>query len=292
MSDRNDSDARYDPESEKPVRYHKRDYWRTENLKYSRAHYRLEKAAGIVNEIAAGREADLLDIGCGPAALMDLIQPNISYYGIDIAIHQPAPNLLEADILETPIAFAGRKFDIAVAQGVFEYVGDFQTQKLAEIRALLRDGGRFLASYVNFSHRSRQIYSNYNNVQGIDQFRLALAEFFVIRDAFPTSHNWHHSEPQRRLLRRLQLNLNVNIPYISPRLAVEYFFVCSPRMKTQALRGSGRPQAAVRLRLNPPVAQIGGPQKPMASRSSRTVPRPGCSSAFRTSRRLMALGEP
>ncbi len=36
----------------------------------------------------------------------------------------------------------------------------------------------------------------------------------------------------------------------------------------------------------------GGRQNPMASRSSKTVPRPGWGSALRMSRRLMALGCP
>ena len=209
--------------------YGKRDYWRSENLKYSRPHYRMEKAASVVRRLAAGKEQDLLDIGCGPAALMPLLPSTIRYFGIDIAIHNPAPYLIETDFLEEPIGFGGQEFDIAVAQGVFEYVGSFQSEKLAEIRALLRDGGRFLVSYVNFGHRRRKIYDNYNNIRPINEFGHALTEFFVIDAAFPVAHNWKHSEPRRRLLRNLQMNLNVNMPGISPRLAVEYFFLCSPR---------------------------------------------------------------
>lgn len=210
-------------------RYYKKDYWRTENLKYASPHFRLQKAARILTKVAAGTELDLLDIGCGPATLMGLIPPNICYYGIDIAIRDPAPNLIEADFLEHPISFAGRKFDIAVAQGVFEYVGGFQSQKLAEIRALLKDNGLFLASYVNFGHCRKSVYWLYNNVQHIDDFRSSLSEFFTIRDSFPTSHNWNHSEPGRRFMRRAQLDLNVNVPLISSWLAVEYFFLCSPQ---------------------------------------------------------------
>ena len=61
---------------------------------------------------------------------MPLLHPNIQYYGIDIAIHDPAPNLIEADFLEAPIRFDGKRFDMVVAQGVFEYVGNLQTRSL------------------------------------------------------------------------------------------------------------------------------------------------------------------
>ena len=76
---------------------YKKDFWDKENLKFTRPHYRLEKAARLINELAQGRKCTLLDIGCGPATLMRLLAPNIEYHGIDIAIHDPAPNLMEAD---------------------------------------------------------------------------------------------------------------------------------------------------------------------------------------------------
>jgi hypothetical protein len=76
---------------------YKKDFWSKENLKYSRPHYRLEKSARIINRIARGRRCTLLDVGCGDAALRSLLRRNIENYGIDIAIHDPAPNLIEAD---------------------------------------------------------------------------------------------------------------------------------------------------------------------------------------------------
>jgi hypothetical protein len=91
---------------------YKKDFWSKENLKYSRSHYRLEKSARIINKIARGRRCKLLDVGCGGAALRSLLRPNIEYYGIDIAIHDQAPNLIEADFLEAPIPFADKRFDI------------------------------------------------------------------------------------------------------------------------------------------------------------------------------------
>jgi SAM-dependent methyltransferase len=205
---------------------YKKDFWSTENLKYSKPHYRLEKSARIINRLARGRKLTLLDVGCGPAALMRLLRPNIQYYGIDIAIHDPAPNLIEADFLEMPIRFDGRHFDIVVAQGMFEYVGDFQAQKFAEISQLLCDDGIFLVSYVNFGHRGRTIHWPYSNVQTLDNFRRSLAQFFTIKKSFPTSHNWRPSEPNRKFIKAVNMHMNINIPFVSRILAVEYFFIC------------------------------------------------------------------
>lgn len=206
---------------------YKKGFWSEENLKYSRPHYRLEKSARIINRLAQGKNCKLLDVGCGPAALMPLLQPNIQYYGIDIAIHDPAPNLIEADLLEAPIRFGDKHFDIILAQGFFEYIARFQAQKFTEIAGLLNDGGVFIVSYVNFDHRARDIYWPYSNVQSLDDFRRSLAQNFKIHRFFPTSYNWNHSEPSRKFLKAANLNINFNIPFISRVLAVEYFFICS-----------------------------------------------------------------
>jgi SAM-dependent methyltransferase len=206
---------------------YKRGFWRTENQKYSRIHYRLEKSAHIINRLAEGKQATLLDVGCGPATLMRLLGPNIRYYGIDIAIQEPAPYLIEADFLESPIKFGAMQFDIVVAQGVFEYVGTFQSQKFAEVAQLLNENGTFIVSYVNFNHRKRDIYWPYSNVQSSGDFRRSLSRHFAIRSIIPTSHNWNHWEPNRKLVRTINMHINIAIPIISPILAVEYFFICS-----------------------------------------------------------------
>jgi SAM-dependent methyltransferase len=211
------------------VRYYKRDFWSEENTKYARPHFRLEKSAKLVNRIAGSRACDLLDVGCGPATLARLLRNNISYYGIDIAIHDPAPNLLESDILENPITFGGKQFDIVIAQGLFEYLGEHQSAKLSEIAQVLHDRGTFVTSYVNFGHRRRSVYWPYSNVQSIDEFRESLSSRFIIQRLFATSHNWHHSEPNRKLVKLANMHLNVKLPLVTSKLAVEYFFVCSLR---------------------------------------------------------------
>ena len=225
-SNGNDSVAR--DRSGGAERYYKKDFWRAEHAKFLQPHFRLEKCARIINRIARGRDCDLLDVGCGPATMSQLLDQNIHYYGIDISIHRPAPNLIEADFLETPIKFNERRFDIVVAQGVFEYVEGFQSQKLAEIRDLVREDGIFIVSYTNFGHRKPQIYGAYSNVQSFDDFRESLESYFRVDRFFPASHNWHHGQPNRQFIKAIQRHLNVNIPLVSPMLAVEYFFVCSP----------------------------------------------------------------
>ena len=208
-------------------RYHKKDFWSKENAKYSRPHYRLEKVARLINRLAQGKKCTLLDVGCGPATLMRQLTPNIEYFGIDIAIREPAPNLIEADLLESPIRFGDNRFDIVLAQGFFEYIGDYQSQKFAEIARILNEKGTFIVSYVNFSHRNRTVYWPYNNVQSLDSFRESLSRYFRINRYFPTSHNWNHAEPNRKFVKTVNMHINARIPVVSPILAVEYFFICS-----------------------------------------------------------------
>jgi SAM-dependent methyltransferase len=216
-----------DSRVDKTMRYYKRDFWSKENLNYSQAHYRLEKSARIINRLARGQECTLLDVGCGPATLERLLSPFIQYFGIDIAIQTAAPNLIESDFLEAPIRFGDRRFDIILAQGLFEYVGDFQLQKFTEIAQLLSENGTFIVSYVNFGHRNKEIYWPYNNVQTFDDFHKSLEHCFKIRRYFPTSHNWRHHEPNRKFIRAANMRINLNVPILSPILAVEYFFICS-----------------------------------------------------------------
>lgn len=207
----------------------KRDFWIKDNLAFSRPHFRLEKLAKIVNSIADNRVCSLLDIGCGPATLGKLLNKNINYFGIDIAIHDPAPNLLELDILENEIKFKDKKFDIVVASGVFEYLSDSQRQKFSEIRKIVKDGGKFIVTYINLSHFSPNDLPTLNNLMPIKNFKSDLKEYFHIDRFFACSHNRRGSPSTRKLMRNIQMGLNVYIPLISPLLALDYFVVCSKK---------------------------------------------------------------
>jgi len=211
------------------IKYYKKDFWAQENLKYSQPHFRMEKVARVVNQIAGGRECELLDVGCGPATLGRLLDSSVRYYGIDIAIHDPVPNLLQMDFVESPIRFGEKKFDLVVAQGVFEYIGKFQNQKFAEIARLLKPDGRFIVSYVNFDHRNRNIYWPYNNIQPVREFRSSLERYFSVQRVVPTSHRWFHDEPKVRWMKAIQMHINVNVPVFSRLFTVENVFICSAR---------------------------------------------------------------
>jgi SAM-dependent methyltransferase len=228
MEDRETSGKAARQHSDNARRY-KRDFWATENRGFAEPHFRLQKVAGIVRDMVGDKECDLLDLGCGPSTFARLMPPNVRYYGIDIAIHDPAPNLIEKDLLETPIDFRGMKFDLVLAQGLFEYLGDRQRQKFAEIRTLLKDSGKFVVTYINFAHRQRNLYHAYSNVQEPGAFRRDLERYFTIDRAFPGAYNWNHTLPSRRFMKKAQSRLYVNIPFVSEILAVDYFYICSPR---------------------------------------------------------------
>ena len=171
----------------------------------------------------------LLDIGCGPGTLGRILPSNINYHGIDIAIHDPAPNLIEADLLAAPIRFKDERFDIVIAQGLFEYLGEFQSQKLTEVSELLKENGRFIVTYTNFGHRKSRVYKLFSNVQPLSEFRRDLERCFKIDRSFPVSHNWKHDQPNRPFVKAVNMRVNANIPLVSPLLGVEYYFICSPR---------------------------------------------------------------
>lgn len=210
------------------VRYYQRDFWSQENLKFSEPHYRMGKAVQIISRVAAGRESELLDIGCGPATLRRVLPSNINYHGIDIAIQNPAPDLIESDIVNTPIRFADKKFDIVIAQGVFEYVPNVQAQKFAEIAEILRPTGTFIVTYWNYAHRNPKIYHAHTNVQPIGEFRQDLSRCFRVDRYFPASHNWYHGSPSMSFNKTINMHVNMRIPLVSRLLGVEYFFLCSP----------------------------------------------------------------
>ena len=215
-----------------PDRFFDKKFWFEENLRYSNPHFRLFKCANIIKALSRskGRTCDLLDVGCGPATLVTLLPENIHYYGIDLAIHESAPNLKETDILKKPIEFEGKKFDFVVASGIFEYIGTQQHQKFLDIKTILKEGGHFIATFVNIDHRHPlHAFNMYNNIIPIHEFLSDLRTVFHVDRYFPTSYNWHGSEPRKKYILALNLHMNLNIPVIGPWLAVEYIFICSAK---------------------------------------------------------------
>lgn len=208
---------------------YKKDFWDTANLEFGEPWYRLRKAARIIAALAGDGKRLLLDIGCGPGTLGELLPANVEYHGIDIAIHSTAANFREADIVHSPVEFDGKRFDLVSALGLFEYVEDAQSRKFEEIARLLTDDGKFVLTYTNFGHRKKRTYEAFTNIQPLEDFRRDLRRHFVIERSFPASHNWKHSQPDRKLVKAANMRVSANIPLVSPKLAVDYFFICSRR---------------------------------------------------------------
>lgn len=221
--------------------HYKKDFWDTANLKFGEPWYRLRKAARVIAALAGDDKRSLLDLGCGPGTLGELLPANVEYYGIDIAIHSSAPNFREADIVHSPIEFDGKRFDLVSALGLFEYVEDSQSRKFEEIARLLTGDGKFVVTYTNFGHRKKRIYEAFTNIQPLEDFRRDLRRHFVIERSFPASHNWKHSQPDRTLVKAVNMRVNANMPLLSPLLAVDYFFICSPRLLPKCHLLSGKP---------------------------------------------------
>lgn len=209
--------------------FRSKDYWLIENAQYAKPSFRLKKCSRFINQMASGRECGLLDVGCGPGALRPLLSSNVAYHGIDIAIQKPAPGFQERDIARTPIQFDDKRFDFITALGFFEYMGQQQKQKFEEIRAILKDDGKFMMSYINFGHFRRRVWPNYNNVRTIAEMTSNLNEVFQVEKYFPASHHWRQKQPGDSSFPTIQMHVNFNIPVLSPALAVEYFFICSKR---------------------------------------------------------------
>ena len=184
----------------------------------------MRKVARMVARMAGGRECDLLDVGCGPGTLQYLMRRMCITTASTYRFLSPPRTFSRQDIVESPIDFRGMKFDFVVAQGIIEYVGSTSPRSSPRSPTCSRSG-KFVLTYQNFDHRQREVYWPYSNVQRPADFRKDLARFFRIERSFPASHNWNHSQPTRRLMKASQAHLNVNIPVISPILAVDYLYV-------------------------------------------------------------------
>lgn len=96
----------------------------------------------------------VLDIGCGPADILDFLPEGVSYYGFDISPeyilkaktkygskgHFTCKLLDEADLNSLP------KFDRVVLVGVFHHMDDQQAKKIVQLaHTALKDGGKLVS---------------------------------------------------------------------------------------------------------------------------------------------------
>lgn len=209
-----------------PQKFYKKDYWLHENLIYQHVYFRTEKIAFIINKQSAGKTVDVLDIGCGPATLSNLLRENVNYYGIDIAIHNQADNFREIDIATNRIQFSDRTFDYIVAAGLFEYLGTVEQQKLSEIKELLNPAGSLIITFTNMNHLRKPYYPTWNNTKSIDEFERMLRDCFFIEKSFPAYYSLSDADLTNPTLRRIQLHINIDLPVLGRLMGVHYIFIC------------------------------------------------------------------
>lgn len=161
-------------------------HWRGNAYRFGRPHARLQLVARIVSTLPArsGAHAShprtLLDLGCGPAALRQLLPADIAYHGVDLTAEALPPGresdrFAVADLNADVDPFPTRTFDVLVVSGMFEYVRD-PGAFLALVRRKTRPGGHLVLTYLN---------------------------------------RWHHRELLARLLRRVPTYPDPHINFIS-----------------------------------------------------------------------------
>ena len=132
-----------------------RGHWNVRSFDFGGAHPRLILIATMI--LGLPEIMTMLDVGCGPAPLRDIVPRHIEYFGIDIATSVIAamrdPAHFEAvDLDERQEAFGGRRFDLVVCSGVFEYINRRQAF-IDFLKRKVRPGGWLIMSFTNHQHR-------------------------------------------------------------------------------------------------------------------------------------------
>ncbi len=156
--------------------------------------------SAYVNEYVHPRPGDrILDIGCGPAAILDSLPADVEYVGFD----ENADCIRTAQSRGDPRAkFAckrlgvdevtdGSKFDIVLATGVLHHLDDDDATRLLRIsREALKPGGRLLTLDGCF-HESQPTVARLLLRRDRGQFvRDQSAYTDLARSVFPQTRSW------------------------------------------------------------------------------------------------------
>jgi SAM-dependent methyltransferase len=125
--------------------------WESEIEQYNAGHLRLRQMAMILQNL---NPVSVFDIGCGHGYLGSLLD-GIDYSGCDMIDGSSAPFPfmrcnVNRDSLPAEIGNAGA----VSCSGVLEYIDDLPLF-LQDLRARMRSGALFVASYYNMNHISR-----------------------------------------------------------------------------------------------------------------------------------------
>lgn len=138
-------------------------HWNTDNY-YRRPHVRLRVIASLIKSLAAGgRARSVLDVGCGQAALANLLGEHFEYYGCDGYREGFELKTKRAECVNwvysesaPQLPFEAKQFDFIVCSGFLEYL-----QRRSEFLALasrrLTSGGVLLTSLINFQRWDRSL---------------------------------------------------------------------------------------------------------------------------------------
>lgn len=114
---------------------------------------RADRLAFVCNYVRVTPGAKVLDVGCGPADILDHLPPGVNYWGFDISKryiadararfgsrgHFSAKEFEPSDLASLP------SFDVVTAMGLFHHLDDATAATLlATIRRALKPGGRLV----------------------------------------------------------------------------------------------------------------------------------------------------
>jgi len=131
----------------------KRTYWQQETKKFTWKHARILLIAETINHDPGIHS--VLDLGAGEALLSRLLDPRITYHGLDIAGDKTGSNQKQVvdyydfDHLEKNKEIEGIPYDCIVISGLLEYLQDWEGTLAFAISRWLKPGGVCLVSFIN-----------------------------------------------------------------------------------------------------------------------------------------------
>ncbi|MFA6106358.1 MAG: TylF/MycF/NovP-related O-methyltransferase [Patescibacteria group bacterium] len=153
-------------------------YWTAESRKYKKPHKRINEIYGEI--IKGGSGGSIIDIGCGPASLGEMLKnSNYKYAGVDVFMQKIvfgryAVFDLEKDNFKN-FPF-NEIFNVIVISGVIEYLSIDRVRELLRYlnSNLSNKDTKILITYTNFSHYSRKkktYHPLWVNIRNIDDMK-------------------------------------------------------------------------------------------------------------------------
>jgi SAM-dependent methyltransferase len=135
-------------------------YWNTRTRDFTQPHVRLRLIRHLIDGLPP-RIRNILDVGCGGAALRPLLPGRLEYFGVDIAAdvinaQQDREHFQVADLETANQLFGGRTFDLVVCSGVCEYISNWNRFMRLLQRSSAADGFLIL-TFTNRQHYSELI---------------------------------------------------------------------------------------------------------------------------------------